>query len=146
MSRQLLYQVDVVVAAWVARRPPAFGVAEPGIESWGLEGMGAQGHPVAAAAPDLGFGGGQQVGAQAEAALAAPHPEQIDVAAPAPGPPVQAAAQVAVVPADGHAQHAGVLVAAGGGVEGTDLLVEASGEVSVAVTDGEPGLTQHRPP
>jgi hypothetical protein len=57
--------MNVVVATRVARRPPAFGVAEPGIEPRGLEGMGAQGHPVAAAAPDLGFGRGQQIGAQA---------------------------------------------------------------------------------
>src|ERR1051325_2266705 len=93
-SRQLLYQVNVVVAARVARRPPAFGVAEPGIEPRGLEGMGAQGHAVAAAAPDLGFGGAQQAGTQAQAALVVPHPEQVDVAAAAPGPPVQAAAQI----------------------------------------------------
>ena len=54
--------------------------------------------------------------------------------------------QVTVVPADGHAQQAGVMVAAGGGVEGADLLVEAFGEVSVGVADGEPGLTHHRSP
>jgi hypothetical protein len=38
------------------------------------------------------------------------------------------------------------MVAAGGGVEGADLLVEAFGEVSVGLTDGEPGLTHHRAP
>src|SRR4029079_6938159 len=45
----LLHQVDAVVAVRIARRAAAFGVAEPGVETRRLEGVGAQGHPVAAA-------------------------------------------------------------------------------------------------
>ena len=79
--------VDVVVAVRVTGRASAFGVAEPGVETRCLEGVRAQGHPVAAAAPDLGFGGGQEPGAQAGAALVVAHPQQLDVTAAAPGPP-----------------------------------------------------------
>jgi hypothetical protein len=68
-SVKLLHQVDVVVAVRVTRRAAAFGVAEPGVETGCLEGVGAQGHPVAAAAPDLGFGGLEELGAQARTAL-----------------------------------------------------------------------------
>src|SRR5215467_15667221 len=88
-SAELLQQVDVVMAVRVARRAAAFGVAEPGVETRCLEGVGAQGHPVAAAAPDLGFGRGEEPGAQAATALVVSHPEQVDVAAPAPRPPVE---------------------------------------------------------
>src|SRR6266536_2673459 len=60
----------------VARRAAAFGVAEPGVEAGCLEGAGAQGRAV----------------------LAVSHPEQVDVATPAPGPPVEPRAQVTTIP------------------------------------------------
>src|SRR5262245_39042975 len=111
VTAEVLDQVDLVVTVRVARCAPAFGVAEPGVEVRGLEGVGAQRHPVAAAAPDLGFGGGQHPGSQAAAALVAAHPEQLDVTAPAPGPAGQAGQQVAVVAADGDGQPEPVVVA-----------------------------------
>src|SRR5215468_9696605 len=119
------------MAVRIARRTAAFPVAEPGVETRCLEGVGAQGHPVAAAAADLSFGCGQEPGSQAIAALVVSHPEQVDVAAPAPRPPVEPRAQVTAIPADGHAQQAAVMVAGGGGVEGADLLIKALGEASV---------------
>jgi hypothetical protein len=54
--------VDVVVAVRVARRAAAFLVAEPAVETGCLEGVGAQGYPVAIAAPDLSFGCGEELG------------------------------------------------------------------------------------
>src|SRR6266516_6056877 len=92
----------------VARRAAAFGVAEPGVEAGCLEGVGAQGHPVAAAAPDLGFGGGEEPGAQAATALVVAHPEQVDVAAAAPRPAVEPRAQVIIVPVDRDRQQTAV--------------------------------------
>src|SRR5438876_6039679 len=145
-SAELLQQVDVVMTMRIARRAAAFAVAEPGVETRRLEGVGAQGHPVAAAAPDLGFGGGQEPGSQAVTALVVPHPQQVDVAAPAPRPPVESRAQVTAVPADGDTQHAGVMVTGDLRVEGADLLTKAFGEASVGVADGEPDLTHHRSP
>src|SRR4029077_12420112 len=108
--------------------------------------MGVQGDPVAAAVPDLGFGGGQEPGSQARTALVVSHPEQVDVAAPAPGPPVEPRAQVTVVPADRDAQHAAIIVAGDGGVEGADLLIEAFGEAGVGFADHERDLAHHRCP
>src|SRR6266566_489010 len=145
-SAELLHQVDVVVAVRIARRAAAFGVAEPGVETRCLEGVGVEGYPVAAAAPDLGFGRGQESGSQAGTALVVSHPEQVDIAAPAPRPPVEPRTQVTVIPEHGHAQHAAVMVAGGGGVEFADLLIEAFGEVSVGIADGEPDLIHHRSP
>jgi hypothetical protein len=49
----------------VGGRAAAFLVAEAGVEAGCLEGVGAQGYLVAAAAGDLLFGGGQELGAQA---------------------------------------------------------------------------------
>src|SRR4029077_5220277 len=67
-----------------------------------------------------------------------------DVAAPAPRPPVEPRAQVTAIAVGGHAERACVMVAGGGGgVEGADLLVKASGEASVGVADSEPDLTHH---
>src|SRR5262249_6492164 len=93
-SAELLHQVDVVIPVRIARRAPAFGVAEPGVETRCLERVGAQRDPIAATAPDLGLGGGQQPGPQARTALVFSHPEQLDITAPAPRPPVQARASV----------------------------------------------------
>ena len=39
-----------------------------------------------------------------------------------------------------------VMVAGDGGVEFADLLIEAFGEISVGVADGEPDLIHHRSP
>ena len=60
------------MAVRIARRAAAFGVAQAGVETRSLEGVGAQGHPVAAAAPDLGFSSGQHPGSQAVTALVLP--------------------------------------------------------------------------
>ena len=57
--------MDIVVAVRIARRATAFAIAEPGVETRRLEGMGVQGDPVAATVTDLGFGGGQEPGSQA---------------------------------------------------------------------------------
>src|SRR5262249_60631067 len=95
-----LDHVDLCVAVRVARRAAAFGVAEPGVETGCLEGVGAQGHPVAAATADLGFGCGEEPGSQATTALVVAYPQQVDVAAPAPRPPVEPRAQVTTIPAD----------------------------------------------
>src|SRR5690349_4059256 len=145
-SAELLHQVDVVVAVRIARRTTAFAIAKPGVETRRLEGMGVQGHPVAAAAQDLGLGRGEEPGSQASTALVVPHPEQVDVAAPAPRPPVEPRAEVTIVPTHSHAQHAAVMVAGGGGVEGVDLLVEAFGEAGIGFADNERGLAHHRCP
>jgi hypothetical protein len=79
-------------------------------------------------------------------ALAVPDREQLDVAAPAPDPPVEPRAQITAIAVDGHAEHACVMVAGGGGVEGADLLIKAFGETSIAVADREPDLTHRRSP
>ena len=121
---QPLHQVDVVMPARVGRRAAAFLVAEAGVEIGCLEGVGAQGHLVAAAARDFLLGGGQELGAQARAALVRPDPEQVDGTASAPRPPEQPRAQVTAVFADGDAQQLAVGVAGRRGVEGIDLLVE----------------------
>src|SRR5215468_6214938 len=121
------------MAVRVARRAAAFGVAEPGVETRCLEGVGAQGHPVAAAAPDLGFGRGEEPGSQATTALVVSHPEQVDVAAPAPRPPVEPREQVTMIPADRDRQQTAVMVAGGGGVEGADLLIKAFPQASVGL-------------
>ncbi len=52
-SAELLHEVDVVVPVRVGGRAAALLVAETGIESWCLEGVGAQGHLIAAASLDL---------------------------------------------------------------------------------------------
>jgi hypothetical protein len=96
--------VDVVVAVRIARRAAALPVAEPGLEIRRLERVGAQRHPVTAAAHDLSFCHGQEPGSQAMTALVVSHPEQVDVAVPAPRPPVEPSAQVTAIPAGGHAQ------------------------------------------
>jgi len=58
-----------------------------------------------------------------------------------PAAPVQPREQVIVIPADGHAQHAAVVVAGDGRVERADLLIKAFGEASVGVADSDPDLT-----
>src|SRR5690242_10203873 len=139
-------QVNIVVAVRIARRAAAFGVAEPGVETRRLERVGVQGHPVTATAHDLGFSRSQQPGPQARTALIVAHPEQVDVTAPAPRPPVEPCEQVTVVPADGHAQHLAIMVTGDGCIEGADLLVKPFGEASVGVADSEPDLTHDRSP
>src|SRR4029077_18979974 len=101
---------------------------------------------VAAAAQDLALGRGQEPGSQAAAALVVSYPEQVDVAAPAPGPPVESREQVTVVPADRDAQHAAVMVAGDGGIEGVDLFIEAFGEAGIGFADNERSLAHHRCP
>src|SRR5262249_25018304 len=98
-SAELLDQVDLVIAARVRRGAAALSVAEPGVESRCLEGVGAQGGLTAATAPDLVLGGGQQPGAQAAPAMVGSYPEELEEAAPAPRPPEQPRAQVTCVPA-----------------------------------------------
>src|SRR5215470_15423233 len=142
-TMELLHQVDVVVAVRVAGGAAAFGVAEPGVETGCLEGVGTQGHPVAAAASDLGFGCGEEPGAQSATALAVVHPEQVDVAAAAPGPAVEPRVQVTIVAADRDRQQAAVMVAGGGGVEGADLFLKAVSQASVGLADGERYLVHH---
>ena len=66
---ELLHQVDIVVAVRIAWRAAAFGVAGPAIETGCLEGVGAEGYPVAAAAPDLSFGCGEELRSQTATAL-----------------------------------------------------------------------------
>src|SRR5690348_6120402 len=136
-SVEPLHQVDVLVAVRVARRAAAFGVAEPGVETRRLEGVGAQGHAVAAAAPDLGFGRGEELGAQATTALVVAHPEQVDVAAPTPRPPVEPRAQVTTVAADHDRQQTAVMVAGDGRVERAELLIKAVSQASVGLTGNE---------
>jgi len=46
-SAEPLHQVDLVVPVWVGGRATALLVAKTGVETGGLEGVGAQGHPVA---------------------------------------------------------------------------------------------------
>src|SRR5262249_27206390 len=110
--------------ARVPPRPPAFRIAEAGVEGGRLEGGGAQDHLVAAAARRLLLRGGQEPAAQAGPALARTDPEQVDVPAPAPRPPEQPRAQVTAVIADGDAHQPAVEVAGRHAVEGLDLLVE----------------------
>src|SRR5215472_2284294 len=69
LQAERLDEVDVVVAIRIARRAAALGVSVPGVETGCLEGVGVEGHPVAAAAPDLSLGGGQEPGSQALPAL-----------------------------------------------------------------------------
>jgi pimeloyl-ACP methyl ester carboxylesterase len=140
LSAEPLDQVDVVVAVRVARRAAALGVSEPGVETGRLEGVGVEGNPVAAAAPDLSLGGGQEPGSQAVPALVVADPQQLDVAAPAPCPPGQPRAQVPVVPAGRDGQQAGVVVASGSHVEGDDLLIKPLPQVTVTLAGNEPHL------
>ena len=88
----------------VGRRAAAFLVAEAGVETGCLEGVGAQGHLIAATARDLLLGGGQEPSAQATPTQVRPDPEQVNVTAPAPRPPEQPRAQVTAVFADGDAE------------------------------------------
>ena len=71
----MLHQVDVVVPVRVGGRAAALLVAETGIESWCLEGVGAQGHLIAAASLDLLFGCGKEPGSQVRPALVVSHLE-----------------------------------------------------------------------
>src|SRR5256885_11517350 len=119
-----LDQVNAVLAAGVARRAAAFLIPQPGVEAGCLAGVGVEGDPVTATAPDLILGGGQEPASQAAAALVVANPQQLDVAAAAPRPPVQPRVQVTVVRAGCDGKQAGVIVAGGGGVEGVDLLVK----------------------
>src|SRR5690242_13975068 len=138
---EVLEQVDAVVPVRVARRAAAFGIPEPGVEAGRLEGVSVQGDPVTAAALDLGLGGGQEPGPQAVTALVAPDPEQLDIAAPAPRPPVQPRVQLTIVPAGREGQQAGVVVAGGGGVEGADLLIKPFPQAGIALARDERHLT-----
>src|SRR5262249_34826142 len=109
-SAEPLDQVDVIVPMRVAGGAAALLVAETGIETGCLEGVGAQGNLVAAAALDLLFGFGQQPGSQARATLVVSHPEQVDVAASAPCPAPEPCAQIAAASTDSDAQEPTVTV------------------------------------
>ena len=62
-----------------------------------------------------------------------PHPASTAAKpAAAPRPAIEHRAQVTVVPADGHAQRAAVMVPGDGGVEGAELLVKAFMEAASA--------------
>ena len=130
---------DVVVAMRIARCAAAFAITGPGIQTRCLEGVGVQGHPVAAAA---------RISASAVARSLAPRPNRAGRLAPRagrcsrtrPGPPVEPGVQVTVIPADGHTQHAAIVVAGDGGIEHADLLIKAFGEASVGIADSEAGL------
>jgi hypothetical protein len=86
--------------------------------------VGVQGDPVAATAPDLILGGGQEPGSKAGTALVVADPQQLDVPASAPRPPVKPRAQVPAVRAGRDGQQAGVIEAGDGGVERVDLPVK----------------------
>jgi hypothetical protein len=128
--------------AGIGRCAAVFLVGTAGVETGCLEEVCAQGHLVGAAARYLLLGGGEQAGAQAEPAQVRPDPQQVDVAALAPGPPEQPRAQVTAVFADGDAQQPAVGVAGRRGIKGVDLLVEAFSQTIVDITDCERGITR----
>jgi hypothetical protein len=97
--------------------------------------VSAQGHLTAPAEPDLPLGRGQQPGTKSATAMITAHPEELDVAAATPGPPAQAGQQLAVLRANGQAQHSAVVMAGSGHVEGIDLLVEHRSEFVVGISD-----------
>jgi hypothetical protein len=116
--------VNLVVAARVGGGAAAFLVAEAGVEAGCLEGVGTQGQLIAAAPGGLLLRRGEQPGAQARPTVVAVYPEKFDVAASAPRPPEQPAAEVTAVFAGGDAKQPDVVIASRRDVERVDFGIQ----------------------